>query len=163
MRRDPDIIRRERPIKPRNPLLLRHLPKTVHHPTIWQFTIWSLGLFLQSCFHKIKRQTHRRGKESRNRGSCQSLRFGSHIGALETGLGFGEECQLTEIERHGANDGWGCAGPETNDTFVFDDSSECREDGGVVFALCQWLQTICQGVSCALPPPPASSVFPILS
>lgn len=144
MRCDSDIICRERSVKSRNTLLLRHLPEAIHHSTIRQLPIRSLRLFLQSSLNEVKGQRHRRGKESCNCRSGQSLSLGAHIGALETGLGFGEECELTKVQSHGAHDGGRGAGPETDDTFVLNDAPECREDGGVVFALCQWLQTICR-------------------
>ena len=123
MRRDPNIVRRERPIKPRNPLLLRHLPKAIHHARIRQLPIRALTLLLQSRLHKIEWQTHCAGEESCYGRCGEGLCFGVHGCALETRLGFGEEGELAEVERHGADDGGGRAGPEADDTFVFYDAA----------------------------------------
>ena len=58
------------------------------------------------------------------------------------GLGFGEESELTEVQRHGADDGWCGAGPQTEDAFVFYDAGEGGKYGIVVLALCEGLKAI---------------------
>jgi hypothetical protein len=142
MRRNPNIIRPKTPIKPQQPLLLRNLPEAIKHALIRHRPIRRTRLFLQPRLHEIERQRQETRKEARNSRRCERLCTGGEVGRFELVLGLTEERKLSEIQRHGTHDGWIRAGPESRDAFCLRDAAQGVDDGCVVCALSNGLQTV---------------------
>ncbi len=142
MRRNPNIIRPKPPIKPQQPLLPSHLPKTVPHPRIHLLPP-APSLLLQPCLHKIKRQAEETGKKPRHRTRAQRLHHRAQLRARsQLRLRLAEESQLPEIQRHGADDSRGGPGPEGVDAFGLGDPAQGIDDGAVVRARGDWFQPV---------------------
>lgn len=129
MRRNPQKIRPESPIKPQRALLPQNLPRTIHHPRITSSP-------LQPRLQKIKRQTEKRSEKPRDPGRDNRLHLRRQRRALfQLTLGLGEKRQLPEIRRHGANDRRIRPTPQAPDSFCARHAYQRVEDGAVIRAV----------------------------
>lgn len=135
MRRNPNIISRKSPIKPQQPLLPRHLPKTIPHPAIHPLPL-AAPLPLQPRLDKIKRQAKKARKKPRDATGRQRLRPRPPLRPpLQLHLRLGKKRQLPEIQRHSPDDGGERARPQRGHALGLGDAGEGVDDAAVMGAL----------------------------
>ena len=105
MRRNAHIVRAEATVQPQRALLPDNLLEAIDHTAVRQTPIGTPLLLLQASLDKVKRQAEERCEEPSRRRRRESLHARAQTSVLQLVLGLGEERQLAEVQRHGADDG----------------------------------------------------------
>lgn len=144
MRRNANIISSETTIEPQPALIADDLPRAIHDAAIRELTCFRIFLLLlEPRLDEVERERQETGEEAGDGRRREGLIPNRETSmSLELGLGFREERQLADIERHRSHNGREGARPQGSDAFSLGDAGQRVNHGFIVRALLRRLQPI---------------------